>query len=61
MSWLFYFGVAVIITAFAAVTGVKARGTRHVSHTSLMAVARLALWAIAMVFAFLAIRAYSAA
>ena len=45
--------------AVAAVTGIKAKGTRHVARTHLMGVARLALWAIAFVFACLALRAYA--
>jgi hypothetical protein len=59
MSWLAYFGLAVIITAFAAVTGIKAKDTRHVARTHLMGVARLALWTIAIIFVFLAFREYS--
>ena len=59
MSWLFYFALAVVVTGFAAVTGVKAKQTRHVAHTHLMGVARVALWAIAIVFVSLAVRAYS--
>ena len=61
MSWLYYFALAVIITGFAAVTGIKAKGTRHVAHTSLMGVARLALWAIVIVLVPLAVRAYPGA
>ncbi len=59
MSWLAYFAIAVIVTGFAAVTGVKAKNTRHVAHTQLMGVARLALWVIAIVFVSLAVRAYA--
>jgi len=59
MSWLAYFGLAVIVTAFAAVTGLKAKDTRHVARTHLMGMARLALWVIVIVFVFLAFRAYS--
>ncbi len=59
MSWLAYFGLAVIVTGFAAVTGIKARNTRHVARTRLMGGARLALWFIAIVFISLAVRAYS--
>lgn len=59
MSWLAYFGLAVIVTAFAAVTGIKAKDTRHVARTHLMSMARLALWVIAIIFVFLAFREYS--
>jgi|HubBroStandDraft_2_1064218.scaffolds.fasta_scaffold1375468_1 hypothetical protein len=60
MTWLAWLGLAVIITAFAAVTGLKARGTRPVAHTRLMSMARLALWAIVLIVAYVAFRAYSA-
>jgi hypothetical protein len=53
MNWLFWLTLAVII---AAVTGVKPKGTRHVAHTRLMGVARLALL---LIFAYLAFRARS--
>jgi len=59
MSWLFYFAVALVITGFAAVTGFKAKSTRHLSHTHLMNVARGALWIVAIVCVSLAIRAYA--
>ena len=59
MSWLAWLGLAVVITAFAAVTGIKAKGTRPVAHTHLMGMARLALWEIVIVLAYLAFRAYS--
>ena len=60
MTWLAWLTLAVIITAFAAVTGIKAKGTRPIAHTSLMGIARLALWALIIVLAYLAFRAYSA-
>jgi hypothetical protein len=59
MTWLAWLVVAVMITAFAAVTGFKAKGTRPVAHTRLMGIARIALWAIVLIVAFLAFRAYS--
>ena len=58
MSWLAYFALAVVITGFAAVTGIKARKTRHVAHTQMMGMARLALWAGAIVLIGLAVRGY---
>ena len=48
-----------LITAAAAVTGIKPKGTRHVAHTRLMGVARLALLALVIIFAYLAFRARS--
>lgn len=58
MSWLGWIGLAVIITAVAAVTGIKAKGTRHVARTQLMGVARFVLVALVVVFGYLAFRAY---
>ncbi len=57
MSWLALLGLAVIITAVAAVTGIKARGTRPVAHTRLMGGARLALVLFVLVLLYLAYRA----
>jgi hypothetical protein len=59
MGWLAWLMLAVVITAFAALTGIKAKGTRHVARTHLMGVARLCLWAIVVIVACLAIRAYA--
>jgi hypothetical protein len=59
MTWLAWLGLAVLITAVAAITGIKPKGTRHVSHTRLMGVARLALLAGVIIFAYLAFRARS--
>lgn len=57
MNWLVWLGLAVIVAAFAAVTGVKARGTRPVAHTRMMGVGRIALLVIVVIFAYLAYRA----
>jgi hypothetical protein len=59
MSWLAWLGLAVIVTAVAAVTGIKPKDTRHVARTRLMGVARLALLALVIIFAYLAFRARS--
>ncbi|MFZ3208567.1 MAG: hypothetical protein WA140_07005 [Geobacteraceae bacterium] len=56
MNWLEWLGIAVIITGIAAVTGIKPKGTRHVAHTSLMGMARLALLAVLIVLGYLAFR-----
>jgi putative Mn2+ efflux pump MntP len=58
MTWFAWLGLAVVITALAAVTGLAPKGTRPVSRTRLMGMARLALAAFAVVFAYLAFRAY---
>jgi len=56
MTWLVWLALAVLVTAFAAVTGIKPTGTRHVAHTRLMGVARLALLVLIIIFAYLAFR-----
>jgi hypothetical protein len=57
MSWLAWLGLAVLVTAIAAVTGFKPKGTRHVAHTRMMGVARFALLIIVIIVAYLAFRA----
>jgi len=57
MNWLVWVGLAVVVAAIAAVTGVKPKGTRHVSHTRMMGVGRVALFVIVAIFAYLAYRA----
>ncbi len=59
MSWLAWLTLAVLITAIAAITGIKPKGTRHVARTRLMGGARLALLAIVLIVAYLAFRARS--
>jgi hypothetical protein len=59
MTWFLWLGLAVIITAFVAITGMRAKGTRPVGRTRLMSMARLVLWVAVIVFAYLAFRAYS--
>jgi uncharacterized membrane protein YozB (DUF420 family) len=52
-------GLAVVIAAVAAVTGIKPKGTRPVSHSRLMGMGRLALLAIAIILTYLAFHARS--
>jgi hypothetical protein len=59
MNWLVWLGLAVIIAAAAAVTGIKPKGTRPVAHTRMMGVGRIALLMIVIIFAYLAFRARS--
>ena len=56
MSWLGWLGLAVLISAVAAITGIKPKGTRHVARTRLMGVARLVLLAVVIIIAYLAFR-----
>jgi len=57
MNWLVWLGLAVVVAVFAAVTGVKAKGTRPVAHTRMMGMGRLALLVIVIILAYLAYRA----
>ena len=57
MSWFAWLGLAVLITAIAAVSGIKPKGTRHVANTRLMGVARFVLLVLVIIFAYLAFRA----
>ena len=59
MSWLAWLALAVLITALAAITGIKPKGTRHVSRTRMMGVARFILLAIVILLAYVAFRARS--
>src|SRR5947207_13217713 len=57
MNWLAWLGLAVVIAAVAAVTGIKPKGTRPVAHSRMMAMARLALLAIVVIPACVSFRA----
>jgi hypothetical protein len=59
MSWVFWLGLAVVIGALAALTGLKPRGTKPVSNTRLMGVARFILVVMVIVFLYFAYRGYS--
>ena len=57
MNWLMLLGVAVIIAAVAAVTGIKPKKSRPVAHTRMMGMARFVLLILAIILAYLAFRA----
>lgn len=57
MTWLTWLILAVIIATFAAVTGIKPKGTRHVARTQMMGVARFFLFVIVAILAYLAYQA----
>lgn len=59
MTWLTWLGLAVLITAIAALTGIKARGTRPVARTQLMGAARVVLVLGVLLVLYLAYRARS--
>jgi uncharacterized membrane protein YozB (DUF420 family) len=57
MNWLALLGIAVVLVAVAAVTGMKPKGTRHVANTRMMGVARIILFFMAGVLLYAAYRA----
>ena len=59
MSWLAWLGLAVVVTAIAAITGIKPKGTRHVAHTRMLGMGRFFLLLIVVIFAYMAYRARS--
>jgi hypothetical protein len=59
MTWLGWLILAGVITAFAAVTGIKPKGTEHLSHTRMMGMARFALLLVVIILVYLALRAHS--
>jgi hypothetical protein len=59
MNWMVWLALAVVVTAIAAVTGIKPRGTRPVAHSRMMGAGRVFLLIIVVIFAVLAFRAYS--
>ena len=56
MTWLTVLLVVALVTAAAAVTGVKPTGTKHVARTGLMTMARIALLAIIAIVLYVAFR-----
>jgi hypothetical protein len=59
MTWFLLLGLAALITAFAAVTGMKAKGTEHLAHTRMMGMARIILLIVIVLVGYLAFRASS--
>lgn len=59
VNWIGWLGLAVLLTAIAAVTGIKSKGTRPVARSRLMGVGRLILLLLVVLFAYLAFRARS--
>jgi hypothetical protein len=56
VTWLTWLIVAAVITAVAAVTGLKPKGGRPVARTHMMGMARLVLLAVVIILAYLAFR-----
>ncbi len=62
MHWIFWLALAVVLAAFAALTGVKPSDTKPVARTSLMHAGRIVLLiAAALVAVFALISAFAAA
>ena len=59
VNWIVWLGLAVLVSAVAAVTGIKAKGTRPVANSRLMGVGRFILLLLILVFAYFAFRARS--
>jgi len=59
MTWLTWLMVALLVAAFAALTGIKPQGSRPVAHTRLMGVARFVLVVVALIVAYIAFRTRS--
>lgn len=57
MSWLLLLGLAVVIAAVAAVTGIKPDKTRPVARSRMMGMARAVLVVLAVILAYVAFRA----
>ena len=60
MTWYTWLIAAALLTAIAAITGIKPKGTRHVAHTSLMGVARIVLLIFLAIVVLIALRAHFA-
>jgi len=59
MNWMTWLGLAVVLTAIAAVTGIKPKGTRHVAHSRMLGMGRVFLVLLVAIFAYMAYRARS--
>ena len=57
-EWILWIGMAVLVTAVAAITGLKSKGTRPVANTRLMGVGRFILLLLIAIFAYMAFRAF---
>ena len=59
MAMLLILGLVAVVAAFAAVTGIKPKGTEHVARTRLMGVARIILLILILLLGYGAYRMYS--
>jgi hypothetical protein len=51
--------ITLLVATFAALTGIKPKGSRPVAHTQLMGVARFVLVVLALIVAYIVFRARS--
>ena len=59
MNWLGWLGLAVLVTAVAAVTGIQPKGARSVAHTRMIGMARFVLVGLVVILAYVAFQAHS--
>jgi len=59
VTWLTWLVVVLVIASFAALTGIKPKGSRPVARTRLMGVARFVLVVVVLILAYMAFRARS--
>ena len=56
MTWLTWLLIALLVATFAALTGIKPKGSRPVAHTRLMGVARFVLVVMLLIVTYIAFR-----
>jgi len=59
MNWFGWLGLAVVVTAVAAVTGIQPKGARPVAHTRMIGMARLVLVGLVVILVYFAFQAHS--
>ena len=59
MTWLTWLVIVLVVATFAALTGIKPKGSRPVARTRLMGVARFVLVVVVLILAYMAFRARS--
>jgi len=59
MNWLGWLGLAVVVTAVAAVTGIQPKGARPVAHTRMIGMARLVLVGLVVILVYFAFQAHT--
>jgi len=59
VTWLTWLVIVLVVATFAALTGIKPKGSRPVARTRLMGVARFVLVVVVLILAYIAFRARS--